>query len=99
MHYRKFFYVDRYGEGNTIFKFFVTSVDADFHFVDDSSYRKLTNQKLSSALKERSERDKNSFSNEAFKKLDLKDMLNIVKTDKAFFGNNPVYKAGLSTPL
>lgn len=93
------FYVDRYGEGNTIFKFFVTSVDADFHFVDDSSYRKLTNQKLSSALKERSERDKNSFSNEAFKKLDLKDMLNIVKTDKAFFGNNPVYKAGLSTPL
>ena len=93
------FYVDRYGEGNTIFKFFVTSVDADFHFVDDSSYRKLTNQKLSSALKERSERDKNSFSNEAFKKLDLKDMLDIVKTDKAFFGNNPVYKARLSTPL
>lgn len=93
------FYVDRYGEGNTIFKFFVTSVDADFHFVDDSSYRKLTNQKLSSALKERSERDKNSFSNEAFKKLDLKDMLNIVKTDKAFFGNNPVYSADLSTPL
>ncbi len=93
------FYVDRYGEGNTIFKFFVTSVDADFHFVDDSSYRKLTNQKLSSPLKERSERDKNSFSNEAFKKLDLKDMLNIVKTDKAFFGNNPVYSADLSTPL
>ena len=93
------FYVDRYGEGNTIFKFFVTSVDADFHFVDDSSYRKLTNQKLSSALKERSERDKNSFSNEAFRKLDLKDMLDIVKTDKAFFGNNPVYKARLSTPL
>ena len=30
------FYVDRCGEGNTIFKFFVTSVDADFHFVDDS---------------------------------------------------------------
>ncbi|WP_253254033.1 SHIRT domain-containing protein [Gardnerella vaginalis] len=99
MHYRKFFYVDRYGEGNTIFKFFVTSVDADFHFIDDSSYRKLTNQKLSSPLKERSERDKNSFSNEAFKKLDLKDMLNIVTTDKAFFGNNPVYKARLSTPL
>lgn len=93
------FYVDRYGEGNTIFKFFVTSVDADFHFIDDSSYRKLTNQKLSSPLKERSERDKNSFSNEAFKKLDLKDMLNIVTTDKAFFGNNPVYKARLSTPL
>lgn len=93
------FYVDRYGEGNTIFKFFVTSVDADFHFVDDSSYRKLTNQKLSSPLKERSEKDKNSFSNEAFKKLDLKDMLDIVKTDKAFFGNNPVYKARLSTPL
>lgn len=93
------FYVNRYGEGNTIFKFFVTSVDADFHFVDDSSYRKLTNQKLSSPLKERSERDKNSFSNEAFKKLDLKDMLNIVTTDKAFFGNNPVYKARLSTPL
>ena len=93
------FYVDRYGEGNTIFKFFVTSVDADFHFVDDSSYRKLTNQKLSSPLKERSEKDKNSFSNEAFKKLDLKDMLNIVTTDKAFFGNNPVYKARLSTPL
>lgn len=93
------FYVDRYGEGNTIFKFFVTSVDADFHFVDDSSYRKLTNQKLSSPLKERSEKDKNSFSNEPFKKLDLKDMLDIVKTDKAFFGNNPVYKARLSTPL
>lgn len=93
------FYVDRYGEGNTIFKFFVTSVDADFHFVDDSSYRKLTNQKLSSPLKERSEKDKNSFSNEAFKKLDLKDMLDIVKTDKAFFGNNPVYSADLSTPL
>lgn len=93
------FYVDRYGKGNTIFKFFVTSVDADFHFVDDSSYRKLTNQKLSSPLKERSEKDKNSFSNEAFKKLDLKDMLDIVKTDKAFFGNNPVYKARLSTPL
>ncbi len=93
------FYVNRYGEGNTIFKFFVTPVDADFHFVDDSSYRKLTNQKLSSALKERSEKDKNSFSNEAFKKLDLKDMLDIVKTDKVFFGNNPVYKARLSTPL
>ncbi|WP_422112678.1 DUF5011 domain-containing protein [Gardnerella sp. DNF00257] len=93
------FYVDRYGEGNTIFKFFVTSVDVDFHFVDDSSYRKLTNQKLSSPLKERSEKDKNSFSNEPFKKLDLKDMLDIVKTDKAFFGNNPVYKARLSTPL
>ncbi|EPI47373.1 signal peptide protein, YSIRK family, partial [Gardnerella vaginalis JCP8151A] len=93
------FYVDRYGEGNTIFKFFVTSVDADFHFVDDSSYRKLTNQKLSSPLKERSEKDKNSFSNEAFKKLDLKDMLDIVKTDKVFFGNNPVYSADLSTPL
>ena len=93
------FYVNRYGEGNTIFKFFVTSVDADFHFVDDSSYRKLTNQKLSSPLKERSEKDKNSFSNEPFKKLDLKDMLDIVKTDKAFFGNNPVYKARLSTPL
>ena len=93
------FYVDRYGEGNTIFKFFVTSVDADFHFVDDSSYRKLTNQKLSSPLKERSEKDKNSFSNEAFKKLDLKDMLDIVKTDKAFFGNNPVYKARFSIPL
>ena len=93
------FYVNRYGEGNTIFKFFVTSVDADFHFVDDSSYRKLTNQKLSSPLKERSERDKNSFSNEAFKKLDLKDMLNIVTTDKAFFGNNPVYKARFSIPL
>lgn len=93
------FYVNRYGEGNTIFKFFVTSVDADFHFVDDSSYRKLTNQKLSSPLKERSEKDKNSFSNEAFKKLDLKDMLDIVKTDKVFFGNNPVYKARLSTPL
>lgn len=92
-------YIGRYGEGNTIFKFFVTSVDADFHFVDDSSYRKLTNQKLSSPLKERSEKDKNSFSNEAFKKLDLKDMLDIVKTDKAFFGNNPVYKARLSTPL
>ncbi len=93
------FYVDRYGEGNTIFKFFVTSVDADFHFVDDSSYRKLTNQKLSSPLKERSEKDKNSFSNEPFKKLDLKDMLDIVKTDKAFFGNNPVYSARFSTPL
>ncbi|KXB58363.1 SHIRT domain-containing protein, partial [Gemelliphila asaccharolytica] len=93
------FYVDRYGEGNTIFKFFVTSVDADFHFVDDSSYRKLTNQKLSSPLKERSEKDKNSFSNEPFKKLDLKDMLDIVKTDKAFFGNNPVYKARFSIPL
>ena len=92
-------YIGRYGEGNTIFKFFVTPVDADFHFVDDSSYRKLTNQKLSSALKERSEKDKNSFSNEAFKKLDLKDMLDIVKTDKVFFGNNPVYKARLSTPL
>ena len=92
-------YIGRYGEGNTIFKFFVTSVDADFHFVDDSSYRKLTNQKLSSPLKERSEKDKNSFSNEPFKKLDLKDMLDIVKTDKAFFGNNPVYKARLSTPL
>ncbi|MDK7785586.1 SHIRT domain-containing protein [Bifidobacterium sp. UMB6791A] len=26
-------------------------------------------------------------------------MLNIVKTDKAFFGNNPVYSADLSTPL
>lgn len=93
------FYVNRYGEGNTIFKFFVTSVDADFHFVDDSSYRKLTNQKLSSPLKERSEKDKNSFSNEPFKKLDLKDMLDIVKTDKAFFGNNPVYKARFSIPL
>ncbi|WP_425663236.1 SHIRT domain-containing protein [Gardnerella piotii] len=93
------FYVDRYGEGNTIFKFFVTSVDADFHFVDDSSYRKLTNQKLSSPLKERSEKDKDSFSNEPFRKLDLKDMLGIVKTDKALFGNNPVYKARLSTPL
>lgn len=93
------FYVNRYGEGNTIFKFFVTSVDADFHFVDDSSYRKLTNQKLSSPLKERSEKDKDSFSNEPFRKLDLKDMLDIVKTDKAFFGNNPVYKARLSTPL
>lgn len=93
------FYVNRYGEGNTIFKFFVTSADADFHFVDDSSYRKLTNQKLSSPLKERSEKDKNSFSNEAFKKLDLKDMLDIVKTDKAFFGNNPVYKARFSIPL
>ncbi|KXB43876.1 hypothetical protein HMPREF3188_01378, partial [Tissierellia bacterium KA00581] len=93
------FYVDRYGEGNTIFKFFVTSVDADFHFVDDSSYRKLTSQKLSSPLKERSEKDKNSFSNEPFKKLDLKDMLDIVKTDKAFFGNNPVYKARFSIPL
>lgn len=92
-------YIGRYGEGNTIFKFFVTPVDADFHFVDDSSYRKLTNQKLSSPLKERSEEDKNSFSNEAFRKLDLKDMLDIVKTDKAFFGNNPVYKARLSTPL
>ena len=93
------FYVDRYGEGNTIFKFFVTLVDADFHFVDDSSYRKLTNQKLNSPLKERSEKDKNSFSNEAFKKLDLKDMLDIVKTDKAFFGNNPVYSADSSIPL
>ena len=93
------FYVDRYGEGNTIFKFFVTSVDADFHFVDDSSYRKLTSQKLSSPLKERSEKDKNSFSNEPFKKLDLKDMLDIVKTDKAFFGNNPVYGARFSIPL
>ena len=93
------FYVDRYGEGNTIFKFFVTSVDADFHFVDDSSYRKLTNQKLSSPLKERSEKDKDSFSNEPFRKLDLKDMLGIVKTDKALFGNNPVYSADLSTPL
>lgn len=93
------FYVNRYGEGNTIFKFFVTSADADFHFVDDSSYRKLTNQKLSSPLKERSEKDKNSFSNEAFKKLDLKDMLDIATTDKAFFGNNPVYKARFSIPL
>jgi len=93
------FYVNRYGEGNTILKFFVTPVDADFHFVDDSCYRKLTNQKLSSPLKERSEKDKNSFSNEAFKKLDLKDILDIVKTDKAFFGNNPVYSADLSTPL
>ena len=93
------FYVDRYGEGNTIFKFFVTPVDADFHFVDDNSYRKLTNQKLSSPLKERSEKDKDSFSNEPFRKLDLKDMLGIVKTDKALFGNNPVYKARLSTPL
>ena len=93
------FYVDRYGAGNTIFKFFVTSADADFHFVDDSSYRKLTNQKLSSPLKERSEKDKNSFSNEAFKKLDLKDILGIVETDKAFFGNNPVYKARFSIPL
>ena len=92
-------YINRYGAGNTIIKFFVTSVDADFHFVDDSSYRKLTNQKLSSPLKERSEKDKNSFSNEPFKKLDLKDMLDIVKTDKAFFGNNPVYKARFSTPL
>ena len=92
-------YINRYGEGNTIFKFFVTSVDADFHFVDDSSYRKLTNQKLSSPLKERSEKDKNSFSNEAFKKLDLKDMLDIATTDKAFFGNNPVYKARFSIPL
>ena len=26
-------------------------------------------------------------------------MLDIVKTDKVFFGNNPVYKARLSTPL
>ena len=93
------FYADEYGTGLTIVNFFVTSVDADFHFVDDSSYRKLTNQKLSSPLKERSEKDKNSFSNEPFKKLDLKDMLDIVKTDKAFFGNNPVYKARLSTPL
>lgn len=93
------FYVDRCGEGNTIVKWFVTLVDADFHFVDDRSYRKLTNQKLTSPLKERSEKDKNSFSNEAFKKLDLKDMLDIVTTDKAFFGNNPVYKARFSIPL
>ena len=93
------FYADEYGTGLTIVNWFVTSVDADFHFVDDSSYRKLTNQKLSSPLKERSEKDKNSFSNEPFKKLDLKDMLDIVKTDKAFFGNNPVYKARFSTPL